>query len=172
MDRNNVRMIQGGSRTGFLKEAGSTLGVGKFVWWERLDGERSGSGACRGLCKPRPCRLRRVSLRSGNARSASRSRRSPPLCRLSGLIESNSAPAAKQSRDPAYATTPARPTPGWSGIRTRPPGDAQATGFQSQKPPFSRHLPDDRAGLASRHKSCCNTRLEINVSKRLIRAEF
>jgi len=49
---------------------------------------------------------------------------------------------------------------------------AETLGSQSQKPPFSRLLRGHRAGLANRHKTCCNTRLEINVSEALIRIEF
>jgi len=43
---------------------------------------------------------------------------------------------------------------------------------QSQKPPFSRLLARKPAGLANLLKSCCNTCLEIIVSKPLIRVEF
>ena len=40
------------------------------------------------------------------------------------------------------------------------------------KPPFSGLLTGRDAGLANLHRSCCNTDLEINISKPLIRVEF
>jgi hypothetical protein len=36
---------------------------------------------------------------------------------------------------------------------------------KSQKPPFLRLMKTTRARLANRHKTCCNTYLEIKVSK-------
>jgi len=63
---------------------------------------------------------------------------------------------------------------GTGGLRARKwgPGLVTERSVESQKRPFLRLLTGDSTGLANLQKNCCNTCLEINVSKPLIRVEF